>query len=696
MDNFIGRLLDNRYEIIEQVGIGGMAVVYKARDHRLKRLVAVKILKDDLAQNDEFRRRFNAESQAVAMLSHPNIVSVYDVSEYDGVNFIVMELIDGITLKQYMARRGMLNWRETLHFSTQISKALEHAHGRGIIHRDIKPHNIMILKDGSVKVADFGIARVSSSQHTLTREALGSVHYISPEQAKGGKTDCRSDIYSLGVVMYEMMTGKPPYDGESPVSVAIQHINGKAVMPRTINSDIPVGLEQIIMHAMSADLGARYDTAYDLLADLDEFRKNPEIVFSFIPSAAVGLTSETEIKQKTVDGLSKAAKAAAKKTDPRKKTVKSNEDDEKDNRKLILWIAIAAIGLLILLAVLFFTLLLPKLLNNDTKLTIPNFIGETADRIFPSDYPKFEFETKVEYDPIAEKGTVIAQSPEPNSSCDEGQLIILTISRGPKTNKMEDLRGKTVEEAEDILDSMELKQLTITLEYIESAEYENGRIVMTDPVEGVVLESGQKVKLYVSLGFAEELVELKTVPKLVGYSIDSATALLANAKLEIGTITEVPNDALKGTVLDQSLMEGSTAQVGTKVNLTVSLGPAESSDETNDQAGNTQPGSATTGNGSSQNSSDSQTEVPKTANITVIISLGIDPDKVPGDTYVLAYYLDDVMQGTPEEIPCFNDDVPVTEIRYTVTITGTQKLTVYKIHDNGTSSCIWSQYYTAE
>ena len=213
MDSYIGRLLDNRYEILENIGSGGMAEVYKALDHRLNRLVAVKILKEELSRNQEFRRRFQTESQAVAMLSHPNIVSVYDVSSSGGVDYIVMELIEGISLKQYMERKGPLNWRETLHFSMQIAKALEHAHGRGIVHRDIKPHNILILKDGSIKVTDFGIARIGTAQNTLTREALGSVHYISPEQAKGAMVDNRSDIYSLGIVMYEMLTGRPPYDG---------------------------------------------------------------------------------------------------------------------------------------------------------------------------------------------------------------------------------------------------------------------------------------------------------------------------------------------------------------------------------------------------------------------------------------------------------------------------------------------------
>lgn len=280
-DKYIGRLLDNRYEIQEVIGTGGMAVVYKARCHRLNRLVAIKILKDELSKDEEFRRRFHAESQAVAMLSHPNIVSVYDVSTTSDADYIVMELIDGITLKQYMEKKGVLNWKETLHFAIQIAKALEHAHSRGIVHRDIKPHNVMVLKNGSVKVADFGIARIMSKGNTLTKEALGSVHYISPEQAKGGRVDNRSDIYSLGVVMYEMMSGRPPYDGESPVAVAIQHINGGAPMPSTLNPNIPGGLEQIIMKAMAQEPNDRYDSATAMLYDMDEFRKNPSILFDY-------------------------------------------------------------------------------------------------------------------------------------------------------------------------------------------------------------------------------------------------------------------------------------------------------------------------------------------------------------------------------------------------------------------------------
>lgn len=285
MDHYIGQLLDDRYEILEQIGTGGMAVVYKALDHRLNRLVGIKMLKDEFSGDEEFRRRFRAESEAVAMLSHPNIVQVYDVSASDAGNYIVMELIDGISLKQYMEVKGVLNWKETLHFSMQIAKGLEHAHSRGIVHRDIKPHNIMVLKDGSIKVMDFGIARVMNKSNTLTKEALGSVHYISPEQAKGGYTDSRSDIYSLSVVMYEMMTGRPPFDGESPVAVAIQHINGGAPKPSSINPNIPLGLEQIILKGMALEPKDRYASATEMLQDMEEFRKNPAIDFKYQASA---------------------------------------------------------------------------------------------------------------------------------------------------------------------------------------------------------------------------------------------------------------------------------------------------------------------------------------------------------------------------------------------------------------------------
>ena len=282
MDQNIGKMLDNRYELIELIGRGGMANVYKAKCHRLNRMVAVKILKSDLADNAEFRRRFRDESRAVAQLSHANIVSVYDVSRSDDMEYIVMELIDGITLKQYMERRGQMDWREALHFVTQIMRALSHAHSRGIIHRDIKPQNIMVLRDGSVKVADFGIACLADAAQTLTQEALGSVHYISPEQARGDHIDARSDIYSSGVVLYEMLTGRLPFEGDSAVSVAIQHLSSVPLSPRDINENVPEALELICMKAMNPNPDRRYASAEAMLEDLEKFRKDPSTNMEYI------------------------------------------------------------------------------------------------------------------------------------------------------------------------------------------------------------------------------------------------------------------------------------------------------------------------------------------------------------------------------------------------------------------------------
>ncbi|HBD86174.1 MAG TPA: serine/threonine-protein kinase, partial [Clostridiales bacterium] len=273
MDKYLGTYLDERYEILETIGTGGMAVVYKAMCHRLNRYVAVKILRDDLSADKEFRDRFQKESQAVAMLSHPNIVSVYDVSHSDNVEYIVMELIEGITLKQYMKKKGAFGWKEAMHFSVQIAKAMEHAHAKGIIHRDIKPQNIMILKDGTIKVADFGIAALESAHEKRSGQALGSVNYIAPEQAKGDVPDARSDIYSLGVVMYEMLTGELPYSGETENEIAMQHITGTPVPPSQKNREIPAELERITMRAMAQDIDERYQSATELLDDLEGFRK---------------------------------------------------------------------------------------------------------------------------------------------------------------------------------------------------------------------------------------------------------------------------------------------------------------------------------------------------------------------------------------------------------------------------------------
>ena len=369
MDRYIGRMLDGRYEILEILGTGGMAVVYKARCHRLNRMVAIKILRDENLQDDDFRRRFHAEGQAVGMLSHPNIVSVYDVSSVDGVDYIVMELVEGITLKQYMERKGVLNWKETLHFAIQIAKALDHAHSRGLVHRDIKPHNVMVLKNGSVRVTDFGIARIMSKSNTLTKEALGSVHYISPEQAKGGRVDARSDLYSLGVVMYEMITGRPPYDGESPVSVAIQHIAGGATKPSQLNPNIPAGLEQIICRAMANDLKNRYASALDMIADMDELRKDPAKLF---PVVAAKTATQEKPRPRPVE--------EPKPTTPAKMKEKKQRDyvDAELGRGRIATVAVVSCCVVAMVAVVIFLVLLANgglFTNEKVTYNVPNLLN---------------------------------------------------------------------------------------------------------------------------------------------------------------------------------------------------------------------------------------------------------------------------------------------------------------------------------
>ena len=282
MDNYVGKRLDGRYEIQEIIGVGGMAVVYKAYDNIDDRIVAIKILKEEFLANEEFRRRFKNESKAIAVLSHPNIVKVYDVSFGDKLQYIVMEYIDGITLKEYIEQQKVINWKEALHFTTQILRALQHAHDKGIVHRDVKPQNIMLLQNGNIKVADFGIARFSRNEtRTMTESAIGSVHYISPEQARGEITDEKADIYSVGVVLYEMLTGQLPFQSDNAVSVAIMQLQSDATRPRDINPDIPVGLEQITLKAMQKNPRDRYQSAAEMLLDLDEVKRNPSVKFDY-------------------------------------------------------------------------------------------------------------------------------------------------------------------------------------------------------------------------------------------------------------------------------------------------------------------------------------------------------------------------------------------------------------------------------
>lgn len=592
MDRYIGRLLDNRYEILEVIGTGGMAVVYKARCHRLNRLVAIKILRAEYTQDEEFRRRFHAESQAVAMLSHPNIVSVYDVSTSNDADYIVMELIDGITLKQYMEKKGVLNWKETLHFAIQIGKALDHAHSRGIIHRDIKPHNVMVLKNGSVKVTDFGIARVMSKSNTLTKEALGSVHYISPEQAKGGRVDNRSDIYSLGVVMYEMMTGRPPYDGESPVAVAIQHINGKPVMPSVLNPNIPGGLEQIIMRAMAQDPAKRYSTAAEMLADMDEFRKNPAILFDYNnPNPELDAATHLQPQPKDTDETmplpkTVAERTAAKQTTapaPRreipkpkpapKKPAKRREQivEEKEERSKVATISIIACATVALAAIILFCVaVFGGSGNSDDVLTVPNLLGmdfEQAQNLYPEIILK---RGDMKYSDEYEKGQIMRQSLTAGKKMMKGETITVTVSYGPEPQEkvMEDLSNVPQQQAQEFLDNMQLG-----LKYLPKMENSStvaeGCVIRTDPAKGEKLEQGQTVTLWISTGPVQQKAK---VPSVVGRSLEMAKKLLVGSGFNNFDVIEVDSTQQAGIVVEQSIMAETEVDVTTQLILKVSKG----------------------------------------------------------------------------------------------------------------------------
>ena len=573
MERYIGKLLDGRYEILEIIGVGGMAVVYKAMDHRLNRLVAVKILKDDYLNDADFRRRFHGESQAVAMLSHPNIVSVYDVSKSDGMEYIVMELIDGITLKQYMDQRAPLSWRETLHFSMQIAKALEHAHSRSIIHRDIKPHNVMILKDGSVKVADFGIARIASAQNTLTKEALGSVHYISPEQAKGARVDNRSDIYSLGVVMYEMLTGRPPYDGETPVSVAIQHINGTPLSPSLLNGDIPTGLEQITMHAMCSDLNIRYASVTDMLKDMEEFRKNPAIRFTFLPRSAAGGGTGSRVQPA-------APQSAANR---KKELEREYERQDQDERRRRIWmIAAVSLAVIALIGLLFLILgqsggETPTQNVGETttaipdEVIVPQFVGYIYDEIQHDKYPYLHIiynESSYVYDEKYPEGVVCDQKPGVGERVPPGTEIFVYISLGEKTDAMPNLTGFSSANANSLLKALDIELVVLTdKEY--SDDIPEDHVTRTDPENGTMLKNGQVVTIYLSMGKETKYVR---VPSVEGASRSNAVTAIEARNLVAQVREDYSSSVAEGYVISQSPSAQTEVEEGSTVSIVVSKG----------------------------------------------------------------------------------------------------------------------------
>ena len=587
MDQYIGKMLDNRYEILERIGTGGMAIVYKAKCHRLNRLVAIKILKSDLAQNEEFRRRFNAESQAVAQLSHPNIVSVYDVSRGGDMEYIVMELIDGITLKQYMEKRGQLNWRESLHFITQIMRGLSHAHSRGIIHRDIKPQNIMVLRDGSVKVADFGIACLADSAQTLTQEALGSVHYISPEQARGDRPDVRSDIYSSGVVLYEMLTGRLPFEGESAVSVAIQHLSSIPLAPREINPDIPEQLELICMKAMAPDLEHRYQSADAMIADLEAFRKNPEVEMKFDLSDL--LPEENDEPTRTIRTMPSHTVTIPVHQPERNYPRRERDEDEEPRRTgsgkrgvLVGAVTVAAVAVVI---VLFKTILgsfAPAVVD---QYQVPDLYNMTIEEA--ENDPRIEgvFEIQKagsEFSADVPEGHILRQDPKKEETRKGSQLVIqVWVSAGEETGEVPDLENKSEQDARILLEKLNKEyNLELTVEAPEelkqfSEEITEGYVIKTEPAQGEILKKGDTVKLILSKG---PDIKPVTVLPFVGMSIDSVLSQLESYKLtcDAADVEVVDSDKPGGTIVWQSPASGETVPEWTTIKFRVSAGLASS------------------------------------------------------------------------------------------------------------------------
>ncbi len=592
MDRYLGKTLDNRYEILEVIGAGGMAVVYKALCHRLNRYVAVKILRDDMATDAESRRRFTTESKAISMLSHPNIVSVYDVSRGGDPMYIVMELVDGISLKQYMEKRGALTWKEALHFSSQIARALSHAHSKGIIHRDIKPHNIMLTRDGVIKVADFGIARLQDSQNTLmNQEALGSVHYISPEQAKGETVDARTDLYSLGVVMYEMLTGRLPFEGDSAVSVAVQHINAIPLQPRDIVPDIPAGLEAITMKAMNPDIHQRYQSAEELLADLDRFRADenasvaaPEEVFFPQPDDEA-LAAQEQAPLGVYSGRSYVVKQNVR---PISRSGELSYDKfirRRSRSKKVSMLSGFLIVLAFLLAcfVFLWNFFIRDIFEDAERVNVPNFVGDNYEDIVnnTSLTDVFHFNITMRPSATVEENIVMEQSPEPDKSLmkqSSGIDVELVVSSGIQMVDIPDLYNKEYRDA-----TAALEELGFVVEHTYAAsEVTKNYVIGTNPAAGEQLAVGGTVQLIISGG--PELV-LMEVPDLLNLTQSQAIDALYQAGLTLGSVTSGYSDTYGyGRVMWQSAEAGSEVAEGTLIYLVISQGPAPQPSQPEEEA----------------------------------------------------------------------------------------------------------------
>ncbi len=588
MDKFIGTMLDNRYELLEVIGVGGTAVVYKAKCHRLNRYVAVKILKDAYASDEEFRRKFHDEAQAVAMLSHPNIVNVYDVSRSGNIEYIVMELIDGITLKEYLSRRGQLSPKEVAVFTTQIARALEHAHDHNIIHRDIKPQNIMLLRDGTVKVADFGIAHFAARETTYNKgEAIGSVHYVSPEQAKGSHVDNRADLYSLGVVMYEMITGRLPFEGDSPVSIALQHINSIAVSPSVFAENVSPMLEEMTMKAMNPVLSKRYASAGQLLRDLEAFQNEQQFRLN-ISREECPIMDDGENDLDATRKLNNTGEVAALLEAENRNAVQNRpeqlersilEEEEampKQKKKKTplsgaLIFSILAIVVFCVGAAAFVNAVLnPFDREDDSRLSAPPLVGEYFSQVVgDSKYADVEIvEGEYVYNETVDAGKIIQQSPEAGHKMEKGGKITVTISRGAKTFHLPKYVNQEARQVKIELERLGIVCVENPPEFDD--EVQNGYVLRTDPGEGAELTAGDTVTLTVSKGPEVVLVDM---PDLMGCSEAEALTRLEAAGLEWEDPTYEEYEGTSGQVIRQSIEKGTQVEKGSVVTFVLSKEP---------------------------------------------------------------------------------------------------------------------------
>lgn len=561
MDKLIGKRLDGRYEFIEFIGIGGMANVYRAFDNVKKCDVAVKVLREEFLGNEEFVRRFRNESKAIASLSHPNIVRIFDVNFGDRIQYIVMEYIDGVTLKEFIDKAKVLDWKDTVHFTFQVLRALQHAHDRGIVHRDIKPQNIMLLQDGTVKIMDFGIARFARDERINRDRAIGSVHYISPEQASGGITDAKSDIYSVGIIMYEMLTGKLPFDGDTPELVATKQIQALAESPLKINPEIPKGLVDILVRAMQKEPSNRYQSAAEMLRDIDEFKKNPDILF--------------EYKYFSDDGNTKYFYVAEK--NEMKKPVGTNQSKPKAQKKKkgkLIPILVGVASAFVLAAIIIIGIfVLGNSGGNKSDIELPDFVGVKYEDIKTMDngkYSKLGFSVTEEPNSQYEKGVVFAQSPTPGIRVKEDyQDVKLKVSSGPELATVPNVHNMTLSSAQAKLNSMGFTNI-VTVEQ-DDKNITADCVISTDPKAGEQVSKDTQITIYYSSGKGKN----QKVPNVVGQSLEQGRSSLIASGFDV-SVSEQNDSKPAGTILSQDIT--GEAPAGTRIKLVVSSGkPAERS-----------------------------------------------------------------------------------------------------------------------